>query len=626
MLKCCSTLCYILGWEKAENEVTALKQQLEAAVQQNMSLEVKNSHLDGALKECVRQLRQARDEHETRISDALAEKSREWESTRAEFERRILDLQSEAEAARTENSVNPDTLIVLEALEKENSSLKKELVSFHRELEVVAIERDLSTKSAETASKLQLESIKKVAKLEAECRKLQSLARKSSPLNSQKSASASSFHAESLTGSEPDVDQFKNEKPSTKNIAALSLDIDMMDDFLEMERLAALDEKKNNASFVAAESATAEASSENPLMAELESMTSRVADLENMLEKTEAERSELQNALDETVNALYTSQSRIAEAELALKEMQNELSVVYETRDSLEFQLSSMEVELRTKSSSVDSLKAEVLDERKLSAELMTKCQALENELTTVMEESEIQQIRIDELENELTAVYEAKELLESQLSTAEVESRALSSSLNSLKAELEGERKLSDELTNKCQELESDLTRTIQEYELHLSMHSNSEVKVKQVTIIHFKFPTLKPVCYIKNMKYQMQTCLLLQEDFAVAADKLSECQKTIASLGRQLQSLATLEDFFIDTSSIPGYSRDSSGSDTVGEMWRLPSNTTFLANGNKDLTRSSSISPSSTNHATAAKNWNSFGKLFSRSKSVAEHEIGQE
>lgn len=33
-----------------------------------------------------------------------------------------------------------------------------------------------------------------------------------------------------------------------------------------------------------------------------------------------------------------------------------------------------------------------------------------------------------------------------------------------------------------------------------------------------------------------------------AAAASKFSECQNTIASLGRQLKSLATLEDFFID------------------------------------------------------------------------------
>lgn len=134
------------------------------------------------------------------------------------------------------------------------------------------------------------------------------------------------------------------------------------------------------------------------------------------------------------------------------------------------------------------------------------------------------------------------------------------------------------------------------------------------------------------------------MQEDLAVAADKLAECQKTIASLGRQLESLATLEDFLIDTSNIPGLSRGLlvSGSGGGGEVWSLPSNDTFtpkpnldrprmsvdnyshLSNGNED----SSLSPSSTNHITAAnaKSRSSFGKFFSRSKSVRELENSRE
>lgn len=36
--------------------------------------------------------------------------------------------------------------------------------------------------------------------------------------------------------------------------------------------------------------------------------------------------------------------------------------------------------------------------------------------------------------------------------------------------------------------------------------------------------------------------------KELAAAATKFSECQKTIASLGRQLKSLATLEDLLMD------------------------------------------------------------------------------
>ncbi|KAI3460574.1 hypothetical protein Pfo_017237 [Paulownia fortunei] len=423
----------VAGWEKAENEVAALKQQLEVAVQQNLNLEVRASHLDGALKECVRQLRQARDEQEKRISDAMVEKNSEWESTKADLEKQILDLQAEAEAARAENSasIDPSTLLILEALEKENSSLKQELVSRCKELEIMTIERDLSTQAAETASKLQLESIKKVAKIEAECRRLQSIARKSSPLNNQKSVAASSFYAESLTDSRSDsgerlnavdidscktsnteangsetscsetwalaliseLDQFKNEKHSPKSLAARTVQIDMMDDFLEMERLAALPETKSNTPFAAPESASGESIyADNPLRAELDSMTQRVAELENKLGKMEAEKLELQNALDESIDSLKAAQSRMAEAEIRLEELQKDLTAVNETKELLESQLIGMEVEARTMSANVDLLKEEIEEERKLSAELTFKCQELENELTRRIQETELEQ------------------------------------------------------------------------------------------------------------------------------------------------------------------------------------------------------------------------------------------
>lgn len=42
------------------------------------------------------------------------------------------------------------------------------------------------------------------------------------------------------------------------------------------------------------------------------------------------------------------------------------------------------------------------------------------------------------------------------------------------------------------------------------------------------------------------------MQEELAIAAGKLAECQKTIASLGKQLKSLATLEDFLTDAGNL--------------------------------------------------------------------------
>ncbi|KAK4352724.1 hypothetical protein RND71_028242 [Anisodus tanguticus] len=551
----------IAGWEKAENEVSVLKQQLDAAVQQNLTLEVRVSHLDGALKECVRQLRQARDEQEKRIQDAMAEKN-EWQSEKTALEKQLLKLQTQVEEAgkaETPASTHPDILIRLKCLEKENTALKVELRSCSEVLEIRTIETDLSTQAAETASKQQLESIKKVTRLEAECRKLQAMARKTSPFNDQRSSAVSSFYVDSVTDSQSDsgerlntvdnlskletreyepscsnswasaliaeLDQFKNEKSMPKTLAACSIEIDMMDDFLEMEQLAALSETANKTPSVTSDAVAHDSPNvENPLVAEYDSMSQRVAELEQKLEKIEAEKAELENALSESQDALKVSSVQLKETQTRLEELQKELDVVNESKELLEFQLYSMEVEARTMSVNIDSLKTQV-----------------------------------------------------------------------------EREKSLSSDMEAKYHELENELRKRAQEVELQQTSGSNGELKIKQ-------------------------------EDLSVAADKLAECQKTIASLGKQLQSLATLEDFLIDTANIPG---GGSVAKAGGELWKLHVNETFTpkrdsdpskveeenashsANGNEGESPASSSS-SSTTQATTAKGKNGFGKLFSRSKNA--------
>lgn len=132
------------------------------------------------------------------------------------------------------------------------------------------------------------------------------------------------------------------------------------------------------------------------------------------------------------------------------------------------------------------------------------------------------------------------------------------------------------------------------------------------------------------------------------VAADRLSECQKTISSLARQLESLATLEDFLIDTANLPGFSANSSVTKTVGEQWKLHSNDTFMPkktiiptkqaendcslslNGDNDESPSSSSSSTSSavsfsRFGSHSKSKNGFEKLFSRSKSGIQSENHQ-
>ncbi|KAG8378261.1 hypothetical protein BUALT_Bualt08G0119200 [Buddleja alternifolia] len=150
--------------------------------------------------------------------------------------------------------------------------------------------------------------------------------------------------------------------------------------------------------------------------------------------------------------------------------------------------------------------KLEKIEEEKI--ELVNALDESENSLKATQSKICEGENKLEELQKELRAAKE-KELLEFQLVA---------------------------ELTVECRELGIELTRTLHETELQQNINSIGELKLKQ-------------------------------KDLAVAADKRTECQKTIASLGRQLSSLATLEDFLIDTSNIPGFYR-------VHSSWALMKN----------------------------------------------------
>ncbi|KAK7847041.1 filament-like plant protein 3 isoform X2 [Quercus suber] len=842
----------VAGWEKAENEVVALKQQLDSAVQENSVLEDRVSHLDGALKELVRQLRQAREEQEQKIQEAVVKKTREWETTKLKLENQLLVYQSKAEAPQPESPahVDPDICCKLESLEKENSALKIELQSQSEELEIRTIERDLSTQAAETASKQHLESIKKVAKLEAECRRLKSVVFKSSSVNDHKSTTASSIYVESLTDSQSDsgerlsfgeidtrkmggssepkkcepscsdswasaliaeLDQFKYEKEFKRNLPSSSAPIDLMDDFLEMERLVALPETKNGSHYLLSEVSGDSINGESSLRIELEAMTHRNAELEEKLEKMEAKKIELETALITTQDYIEASQVQLIEAEVKLEELQRELYNAKESKQVLESRLISMEAEARTMSVKVESLEVKVQKERALSAEIAAQCQELEEEMSRKKQEIELQktaslngelkikqdaevklelqmelntakelkqvlesrlicmeaeartmsvkvdslevkfqneralsaeiaakcreleeelsrkkqeveqktassigelkikqaEVKLEELQRELNTAKESKQVLESRLISMEAEARVMSVKVGSLEVEVQKERALSEEIAAKCRELEEELSRKKQEVELQKTASSNGELKIKQEAEVKLeelqrelntakeskqvlesrlismeaeartmsvkvdslevkvqkeralsaeiaaKCQELEEELSRKNQEVELQKTAssngeskIKQEDLAVAAGKLAECQKTIASLGNQLKSLATLEDFLIDPANLPEF---SAGASLIpkpeGELWKMHCNQTFSPKRNSDSSRiagessgpvinkneenslpfpsSSTSSAILSNHVSSEKNRNGFAKFFSRTKSGIRLEI---
>ncbi|KAK8492952.1 hypothetical protein V6N12_025794 [Hibiscus sabdariffa] len=381
------------------------------------------------------QLRQAREEQERKIHEAVAKKCHELESSKSELENQLLDLKGQLETTKTDTvaSVDPDLHLKLEAFEKENSALKLQLHSRAEELELRIIERDLSTKAAETASKQHLESIKKLTKVETECRRLKAIARKASPANDQKSYTASSFCVESFTDSQSDsgerllavetdmqkmnglemnecgrsrsdawasaliteLDQFRKDKAVGRNIMVPSVEINLMDDFLEMERLAALPDTESGSGYNETGPVSDQASSVvNTLKAELETLRHRVAQLEEKLALSEEEKSELQMAFTESQKQLKTLQNQLSEAETRFKDVQTQLALDDNSKKSVEEEvkvanmnrevavsrLRDAETEIKTLISKVNTLEEVFRKEKALSAELEEKLVLTEEE------------------------------------------------------------------------------------------------------------------------------------------------------------------------------------------------------------------------------------------------------
>ncbi|KAI9165631.1 hypothetical protein LWI28_017752 [Acer negundo] len=196
----------VSGWEKAEAEALLLKRQLESVTLLKLTAEDRASHLDGALKECTRQIRNVKEESEQNLHDAILAKTKQWDKIKLDLEKQLIEsdqalLRAAAENAALSKSLQERSNLIVKITdeksqadaeieflkenimshEKEINSLKYELHVVSKELDIRNEEKNMSMRSAEAANKQHLEGVKKIVKLEAECQRLRGLVRKKLP-------------------------------------------------------------------------------------------------------------------------------------------------------------------------------------------------------------------------------------------------------------------------------------------------------------------------------------------------------------------------------------------------------------------------------------------------------------
>ncbi|CAN6330666.1 unnamed protein product [Urochloa humidicola] len=573
----------VAGWEQAEAEVTALKGLLEASCQKNASLQDRVSHLDEALKECVRQLRLAREEQEDKIREIISKKSQVPQSENSELQNHITELKKRLEVTRLEASSsmllqhdlqeklqvvekeNFDLKAKLQATEKEHMDLKAKLLVQSKDLKILMLERDLSNQAAETASKQHLESVKKIAKVEAECRRLQHLTQKTSLINDSRPTQNNGC-MESLTDSQSDhgehmvavdnelrnsdswasaliaeLDQFKNGKDGSRNLVNKPVEIDIMDDFLEMERLAALPESDRTSSNFEMETDSDKAVARSiSLKVETEELRNQVMDLQEKFDVIESEKRELEmalmevrNQLDISCDALIAAKNRLVEMQMQLDSANNSRIAALEDVERLDSERKALELQLESKSVEVEELLMAVTSleenagQKELESQLeLMSTQATELRLTVASLEERIQAERalsVHHKEKEEAAL-KAKEEMEAQLCSANTEMGKLHNIVKALEDEVKTEKALHEKLTAQLQvKMETAVDAVKESLEAQLCSASTEAGKLRDV---------------VKELENEVEKEKALHEELLAQIDVNIEAARTAEAVKESLET----------------------------------------------------------------------------------------
>ncbi|PHT54501.1 Phosphoglycolate phosphatase 1A, chloroplastic [Capsicum baccatum] len=192
------------GWEKAESEAATLKNHLESVALLKHTAEDRASHLDGALKECMRQIDQVKslEEQVSGLEDevkdlneklaaaqsemtnkenlgkqyakvaeeAVSGWEKQFDKMKHEFEAKLANLDQQLLRSAAENFALSRSL-------QERSSMVIQLSEekAQAEAEIEMLKKSMSVRSAEVANKQHLEGVKKIAKLDAERQRLRGL-------------------------------------------------------------------------------------------------------------------------------------------------------------------------------------------------------------------------------------------------------------------------------------------------------------------------------------------------------------------------------------------------------------------------------------------------------------------
>ena len=134
-----------------------MNRELEGLAKQKAMADARVSQLDDALKECMKQVRQVREEQQQKVSEAIDHKTQEWRKIRAELEARQSEMAQRLMESNAQNSVMTKSL---QERGKAMVELREAKAKAETEVKLLQVKVE-SMEKAMSASKYELHVLKK---------------------------------------------------------------------------------------------------------------------------------------------------------------------------------------------------------------------------------------------------------------------------------------------------------------------------------------------------------------------------------------------------------------------------------------------------------------------------------
>lgn len=423
----------ISGREKVLEELALKNQELESTIKQKLEANERIVHLNTALKDYREQLNSIKeDKRASEPMEELKRANKRLEEKVNESNQTLADLT--VENARLSNTLMiKDELIEdishqmsqatigfnelisrLDSIEKENAILKYEYRVLERELEV-------QTRCADVASGQQRESMKRAAKMESECQKLRLLVKKQMTGLTGSTGSGlegldkrmavlinrlyeveeeNKILKEFIRQKDDEISilQIQSQSQSQSQSQRLMIgDIDMslMDDFVEMERLAIVTSDASNLDSIGKELVTCDASN-LVQVAQCDWLTSIVSAITEQIRVSERSVDEVLKEVRQSLQCDGDSvggyitwkspepESGIPGVEAELERVKEQLENQKMVNEDLDHQISVAKYEINEANQKISGLKVELEDRCHCCEELEATCLELQLQLASL--------------------------------------------------------------------------------------------------------------------------------------------------------------------------------------------------------------------------------------------------